>query len=329
MGLELPPRLRRIGLWTALSATLLLMGACSNADQEQIKRLAMPVPVTDRAPAIYDLWQGAWVAAILVGILVWGLIGYACFAFYRPQHDEIPVQTRYNLPIEILYTVAPIVMVLVFFYYTVDHAERGARRGQRRRGRPHRSRSSVSSGRGRSTTSRTRHSTADERLRGRHAGGPPDAGAAGRRDGLRSSSVRPTSSTRSGSRRSCSRWTSSRAVTTASRSPRPRGHVRRALRRAVRRLPLADAVRRPGRDRRRVRRAPAGPRGPGQHRHRSRWANADTQVGIDDEDASVQRRRARMTTAFEARRVGTAAAAATEARSVSRSSGCSPPPTTR
>jgi cytochrome c oxidase subunit 2 len=111
--------LRRIGLWTALSATLLLMSACSNADQEQIKRLAMPVPVTDRAPAIYDLWHGAWLAAILVGILVWGLIGYACFAFYRKKHDEIPVQTRYNLPLEILYTVAPIVMVLVFFYYTV------------------------------------------------------------------------------------------------------------------------------------------------------------------------------------------------------------------
>ena len=57
--------------------------------------------------------------AILVGILVWGLIIYACFAFRRRRHDEIPVQTRYNLPVEILYTVAPIVMVLVFFYYTV------------------------------------------------------------------------------------------------------------------------------------------------------------------------------------------------------------------
>ena len=79
----------------------------------------MPEPVTDRAPAIYDLWHGAWLAAILVGILVWGLIIYACFAYRRRRHDEIPVQTRYNLPLEILYTVAPIVMVLVFFYYTV------------------------------------------------------------------------------------------------------------------------------------------------------------------------------------------------------------------
>ena len=119
MGLELPQRVRKAGLWTAASAGLLLLSACSSADQEQIKRLAMPEPATDRAPAIYDLWHGAWLAAILVGILMWGLIGWACFKYRRRSHDEIPVQTRYNLPLEILYTVAPIVMVLVFFYYTV------------------------------------------------------------------------------------------------------------------------------------------------------------------------------------------------------------------
>ena len=40
---------------------------------------------------------------------------------YRRRHaDEIPVQTRYNLPLEIFYTIAPIVMVVVFFYHTVN-----------------------------------------------------------------------------------------------------------------------------------------------------------------------------------------------------------------
>ena len=119
MGLQLPPRVRRLGRWTAVSAGLLLMSACSQADQDQIGRLAMPEGATDRAPIIQDLWEGAWLAAILVGILMWGLIGWACFAYRRRSHDEIPVQTRYNLPLEILYTVAPIVMVLVFFFYTV------------------------------------------------------------------------------------------------------------------------------------------------------------------------------------------------------------------
>ena len=120
MSLQLPKRARRIGTYTVGSASLLMLAACSAADQDEIGRLAMPVPATDRAPFIYDLWQGAWLAAIITGVVVWGLIGYACFRFRRRHDDEIPVQTRYNLPIEILYTVAPVIMVLVLFFFTVQ-----------------------------------------------------------------------------------------------------------------------------------------------------------------------------------------------------------------
>ena len=102
------------------SMGLLLLGGCSSADQEQIRRLAMPVEATDRAPLIYDLWVGSWIAAIAVGVVVWGLILYASFRFRRRSDDEVPVQTRYNLPIEILYTVAPVVMVLVLLYETIE-----------------------------------------------------------------------------------------------------------------------------------------------------------------------------------------------------------------
>jgi cytochrome c oxidase subunit II len=120
VGLQLPKRARRVGLYTVLTASTLMLGACSAQDKAQIKRLAMPEAATDRAPHIFHLWQGAWIAAILVGILVWGLILYAAFAFRRRSDDEVPVQVRYNLPIEILYTVAPIVMVVVFFFFTVQ-----------------------------------------------------------------------------------------------------------------------------------------------------------------------------------------------------------------
>jgi cytochrome c oxidase subunit 2 len=120
VGLKLPKRAQRIGTWTVVSTSLLLLGACAVEDREQVGRVAMPEPATDRAVFIYDLWIWSWVAAMLVGILVWGLILYAAFRYRRRSDDEIPVQTRYNLPIEILYTVAPVVMVLVFFYFTVD-----------------------------------------------------------------------------------------------------------------------------------------------------------------------------------------------------------------
>ena len=124
MGLQLPKRAQnmraRVGTMAMVSAGLLLLGACSTEDREQIGRLAMPEPATDRAPLIDELWRWSWLAAILVGILVWGLILFAVFKYRRRSDDEVPVQTRYNLPIEILYTIAPVVMVLVFFYFTVQ-----------------------------------------------------------------------------------------------------------------------------------------------------------------------------------------------------------------
>jgi cytochrome c oxidase subunit 2 len=119
LSLQLPKRARSIALVAMASGAAVLVSSCSTAEQESIKRLAQPVGATDRTAEMHSLWMGAWLAAILVGIVVWGLIGYACVKFYRRRDDEIPIQTRYNLPIEILYTVAPVVMVLVFFFFTV------------------------------------------------------------------------------------------------------------------------------------------------------------------------------------------------------------------
>ena len=86
----------------------------------------------------------------MTGVVVWGLIFYAVVRFRRRSDDEIPVQTRYNLPLEIFYTIAPVIMVIVFFNHTVQGPER---RPARRRPRPTTSsRSPASSGPGRSTT---------------------------------------------------------------------------------------------------------------------------------------------------------------------------------
>lgn len=123
MGLQLPKRatksVKRLALSAALGTSLLLVGACSAEDEDQIRRLAMPEPVTEQAPAIFDLWRYAWLAAIVTGVIVWGLIFWVVGRYRRRHADEIPVQTRYNLPLEIFYTIAPILMVVVFFYWTV------------------------------------------------------------------------------------------------------------------------------------------------------------------------------------------------------------------
>lgn len=123
MGLQLPKRFvapKRLATVALLGGTLLLLGACSEADKDQMKRLAMPEPATLQAPATFELWKWAWVAALVVGVITWGLIFFASWRFRRRHEDEVPVQTRYNLPLEVFYTIAPILMVVVFFYWTVD-----------------------------------------------------------------------------------------------------------------------------------------------------------------------------------------------------------------
>ena len=66
---------------------------------------------------MYDLWIGSMIAALAVGVFVWGLI-FWCIIRYRKRGDELPVQTRFNMPMEFLYTITPILIVSVLFYYT-------------------------------------------------------------------------------------------------------------------------------------------------------------------------------------------------------------------
>jgi cytochrome c oxidase subunit 2 len=123
VSLELRKRARTVTFGVLTSSAILLLSGCSSEDKDQIKRLAMPVPATKEAPHIDDLWKWAWLAAMVIGVAVWALIFYAVIRFRRRSPDEIPVQTRYNLPIEIFYTIAPIIMVIVFFFFTVRTQE--------------------------------------------------------------------------------------------------------------------------------------------------------------------------------------------------------------
>ena len=121
MGLQLPQRARRTAWAAMLGISLLMLGACSAEDKAQADRWAMPAnsPGTEQGVYIADLWKWSWVAALITGAIVWALIFYACFAYRRRHDNEIPVQTRYNLPLEIFYTIAPVMMIVVLFYWTV------------------------------------------------------------------------------------------------------------------------------------------------------------------------------------------------------------------
>src|SRR6266516_4254062 len=82
-----------------------------------VLELGMARPITEQRKAMVTPCPGSWGAALAVGLVVWGLIVWAVI-FHRKRSDELPPQVRYNLPIEVLYTIVPFIMVAVLFYFT-------------------------------------------------------------------------------------------------------------------------------------------------------------------------------------------------------------------
>ncbi|MEU8504343.1 cytochrome c oxidase subunit II [Streptomyces brevispora] len=97
----------------------LILATATGCTYKDFPRLGMPTPVTEEAPRILSLWQGSWAAALATGALVWGLILWSVIFHRRSRTKvEVPPQTRYNMPIEALYTVVPLIIVSVLFYFT-------------------------------------------------------------------------------------------------------------------------------------------------------------------------------------------------------------------
>jgi len=96
----------------------LLAVAMTGCSTEEFLRFGWPEGITDEAVRMRELWTGSVIAALVVGVIVWGLIFWTV-AFHRKKNDEIPRQFKENLPLEIIYTVIPVILVLVLFYYTV------------------------------------------------------------------------------------------------------------------------------------------------------------------------------------------------------------------
>jgi cytochrome c oxidase subunit 2 len=107
------------GLGLGAATLLMLLSGCSEESfGKAFGHFGWPGPgISLQAHKMYDLWIASVIAALIVGIFVWGLI-FWCIIRYRKRGDELPVQTRFNMPMEVLYTVTPILVVAVLFYYT-------------------------------------------------------------------------------------------------------------------------------------------------------------------------------------------------------------------
>lgn len=101
-------RTRALAAGAALVGTAVLAG-CGDAG-----RFGAPEPATKEGESILSLYQGFFLAALAVGALVWGLLVYALLRFRR-RNDDVPRQNPYNIPVEVTYTVTPLLIVLVLF----------------------------------------------------------------------------------------------------------------------------------------------------------------------------------------------------------------------
>jgi len=77
------------------------------------------VQATNQTARVAGLWTTSWIVLLVVGLITWGLMGWAAIAYRRRKGQTgLPVQLRYNMPIEIFYTIVPLILVLGFFAFT-------------------------------------------------------------------------------------------------------------------------------------------------------------------------------------------------------------------
>lgn len=107
----------------AIGSTALLSGCSFNSNE--ISGLGYPKNVSSVNDISLSLWQGAWIAAGVVGVITLILILWP--AIFHRKNDatkgEFPKQTQYNVPIEIIYTIIPFIIVAVLFYFTAVKQE--------------------------------------------------------------------------------------------------------------------------------------------------------------------------------------------------------------
>ena len=106
--------------WAVVPVAAALIALLAGCSQEQLRGYLPGGPnVTNHTSGITGLWVNSWIVLLIVGVITWGLVIWAAVAYRRRKGQTgLPVQLRYNLPIEIFYTIVPLILVLGFFAFT-------------------------------------------------------------------------------------------------------------------------------------------------------------------------------------------------------------------
>ena len=115
-----PAGSRRLRLPVLAGVLGLLAVTLSGCSWSEVFGLGWPTGITPEADFNRQLWVGAVIASLVVGAIVWGLIFWSS-AFHRRKatDTELPRQFGYNMPLELVLTVTPFLIISVLFYFTV------------------------------------------------------------------------------------------------------------------------------------------------------------------------------------------------------------------
>lgn len=111
---SLGARRSKIRIVLASTGLLLLTGCRYN--------FGLPESVTAQGDHTTEVWRVFTSTALAIGALVWGLILWSVIR-YRRRSDVLPKQTLFNIPLEIVYTTLPLVVVATLFVVSMRGTE--------------------------------------------------------------------------------------------------------------------------------------------------------------------------------------------------------------
>ena len=106
--------------WATIPVAVALVVVLAGCSQAQLRGYLPGEPgLTNHTDGVTGLWVTSWIVLLAVGVVTWVLIIWAAVVYRRRKGQTgLPVQLRYNLPIEIFYTIVPLILVLGFFAFT-------------------------------------------------------------------------------------------------------------------------------------------------------------------------------------------------------------------
>ena len=106
--------------WLAIPVVATVALVLSGCTQQELTGYLPTLPgTTNNVDRVIGLWNTSWIVLIGVGLIAWGLMLWAMIVYRRRKGETgLPVQLRYNMPIEVFFTIVPLIMIVGFFFFT-------------------------------------------------------------------------------------------------------------------------------------------------------------------------------------------------------------------